>query len=158
VSAQGQVTTDPPVAFASIVDAIDARVAGQPASPALIWRDGAVTYAELGAMVRDAQVALLGLDVPAGVPVALVARKSPRAIAFILACLATRRPLVLPPVDLGRAALDAVIGHPADGVAVRAGLAAVAPYLGLGPADAPLVILDSLRARIAAEDADQEAS
>ena len=56
------------------------------------------------------------------------------------------------------AAIDAVIGHPADGVAVRAGLAAVASYLGLGPAAAPLVILDSLRARIAAEDADQEAS
>jgi len=121
VSAQGQVTTDPPVAFASIVDAIDARVAGLPASPALIWRDGAVTYAELGAMVRDAQVALLGLDVPAGVPVALVARKSPRAIAFILACLATRRPLVLPPVDLGRAALDAVIARSGAGHIVATG-------------------------------------
>lgn len=74
------------------------RAAADPLAPALRTRTGVIGYGELAALAAHAQ-AELGA-VPPG-PVAVLARKSPQAIALVLGCLAAGRPVLLPPVDLG---------------------------------------------------------
>jgi len=70
----------------------------RPTAPALIWRGRAVEYAELANLVLDARRRLQSLDGRG--PIGLLARKSPEAIALILACLLARRPVFVPSPDL----------------------------------------------------------
>ncbi|UBU18007.1 AMP-binding protein [Nonomuraea gerenzanensis] len=79
-----------------------ARTASDPAAPALRTRTGTVSYGELAALAGHAQAELTTL--PPG-PVAVLAKKSPEAIALVLGCLAAGRPVLLPPIDLGPVAL-----------------------------------------------------
>ncbi|TYB71332.1 D-alanine--poly(phosphoribitol) ligase [Nonomuraea sp. PA05] len=79
-----------------------ARTKSDPAAPALRTRKGVVSYGELAALAGHAQAELTTL--PPG-PVAVLAKKSPEAIALVLACLAAGRPVLLPPIDLGAVAL-----------------------------------------------------
>ncbi|MGH3907458.1 MAG: AMP-binding protein [Pseudonocardiaceae bacterium] len=75
---------------------------------ALIWHGDQLTYGEFGAMVRSAEGTLHELELADGVPVAILAKKSPRAIATIFACLAAGRPFLLPSVDAGSTVLDSL--------------------------------------------------
>lgn len=68
---------------------------------ALIWRGERISYGELGEMVESAHAQLAQLKLPEQRPAAILAKKSPQAIALILACLRTRRPVLLPSVALG---------------------------------------------------------
>jgi acyl-coenzyme A synthetase/AMP-(fatty) acid ligase len=70
----------------------------QPDAPALIWDGEAISYGELLRMAESAQSELEGL--PQDRPVGLRAKKSPEAIALVLACLRTRRPFLLPSIEL----------------------------------------------------------
>ncbi|GAA2212412.1 hypothetical protein GCM10009850_078740 [Nonomuraea monospora] len=79
-----------------------ARTKSDPDAPALRTRKGVVSYGELAALAGHAQAELTTL--PPG-PVAVLAKKSPEAIALVLACLAAGRPVLLPPIDLGEVAL-----------------------------------------------------
>ncbi|MEV0998846.1 AMP-binding protein [Nonomuraea sp. NPDC050202] len=79
-----------------------ARTKTDPAAPALLTRTGTVSYGELAALAGHAQAELTTLS-PG--PVAVLAQKSPQAIALVLGCLAAGRPVLLPPVDLGPVAL-----------------------------------------------------
>src|SRR5437867_3648458 len=74
-----------------LVESILARAATDPNEIALVWRDHVVSYGELDARVRSAGTQLAGLDLAAGAPVAVLATKSPDAIALILACLGAGR-------------------------------------------------------------------
>ena len=55
-------------------------------------------------------------------------------------------------------AIAALTAHPADRAAIRAALAALAPHVDLSPTDASIVVIQTLRAAIEAEDAGQGAS
>lgn len=110
----------------SIPESVSAHIAARPESPALIWQRRELTYGELGALVHDAGSALRDLTVTDGIPVAILARKSPQAIALILACLAARRPFLLLSVDLGHLVRDELAG--------RAGCSHL---LAPGPGDPP---------------------
>ncbi|MGE5831191.1 MAG: AMP-binding protein [Micromonosporaceae bacterium] len=81
-----------------------AQARRHPVAPALRSRTEVVTYAELAELTENA---LTTVDGGTG-PVAVLARKSPGAVAVVLAGLAANRPILLPPVDLGRATLGAL--------------------------------------------------
>ncbi len=49
-------------------------------------------------------------------------------------------------------AIDALMGHPADGAAVRAGLAALAPHVGCAADAAPVAIIAALERAIGVSD------
>jgi acyl-coenzyme A synthetase/AMP-(fatty) acid ligase len=74
--------------------------AHDPESPALIWEGETITYGELGKMVDDAYAEIEASNLPADRPIGLRARKSPEAIALVLACLRAERPFMLPSVEL----------------------------------------------------------
>src|SRR5436190_4915534 len=74
--------------------------AHDPESPALIWEGETITYGELGKMVDDAYAEIEASNLPADRPIGLRARKSPEAIALVLACLRAERPFILPSVEL----------------------------------------------------------
>jgi acyl-coenzyme A synthetase/AMP-(fatty) acid ligase len=82
----------------SLADHFVEHAERQPDAPALIWDGEAISYAELHQMAHGAGGELQGL--PEDRPVGLRAKKSPEAIALILACLRTRRPFLLPSVEL----------------------------------------------------------
>jgi acyl-coenzyme A synthetase/AMP-(fatty) acid ligase len=82
----------------SLADHFAEQVERQPDAPALIWDGEAISYGELASMVQNAAGELEGL--PDDRPVGVRAKKSPEAIALILACLWTRRPFLLPSVEL----------------------------------------------------------
>jgi acyl-coenzyme A synthetase/AMP-(fatty) acid ligase len=82
----------------SLADHFAEQADRQPDAPALIWDGEAISYGELRAMSENAEGELDGL--PTDRPVGLRAKKSPEAIALILACLRTRRPFLLPSVEL----------------------------------------------------------
>ena len=78
----------------------DHFAAHAPESPALIWEGETISYGELGRMVDIAYAEIEKADLPAGLPIGLRARKSPEAIALVLACLRAERPFLLPSVEL----------------------------------------------------------
>src|SRR5437879_2048012 len=83
-------------------------------APALVWDATPITYAELQRMVAEAGDALAALGLPEDRPVGIQAKKSPRAIALILACLTARRPFLLPSIELAADTLDKLFAqaHP----------------------------------------------
>lgn len=78
----------------------------RPDLPALVWDDEEIHYGELRAMVDEARERLRRLAPDPARPVAVVGRKSPRAVALILAALVDRRPVLVPSAELGRDMLD----------------------------------------------------
>jgi len=76
----------------------------RPSAPALISRGRPVDYAELADLVLDARQRLQSLGGQG--PIGLLARKSPQAIALILACLLARRPVFVPSPDLAADVLE----------------------------------------------------
>ncbi|MED7948970.1 AMP-binding protein [Streptomyces sp. BE303] len=85
----------------------EARV--RPQAPALLWHADEVSYAELHRMVGAAAARLAGLGLGPAEPVAMVAKKSPQAVAVVLACLMLRRPVLLPSAELGAETLAALV-------------------------------------------------
>lgn len=82
----------------SLADHFAKHAEREPDAPALIWDGEAISYGELEQMADSAGGELEGL--PEDRPVGLRAKKSPEAIALILACLRARRPFLLPSVEL----------------------------------------------------------
>ena len=85
---------------ASLADRFAEQARQQPTAPALVWEGEAVGYGELQEMASEARADLESQGLPEDRPVGIRAKKSPEAIALILACLAARRPFLLPSVEL----------------------------------------------------------
>ena len=81
-------------------DHFEAQAQSQPDAPALIWDGETISYGELAQMVASAHAEVEASDLPEDRPVGIRARKSPEAIALILACLQAQRPFLLPSVEL----------------------------------------------------------
>jgi acyl-coenzyme A synthetase/AMP-(fatty) acid ligase len=92
----------------ALVDQFTEQGESAPAAdaPALIWQGEAISYKKLKEMVARAAEDLGGLDLPRDRPVGIRAKKSPHAIALILACLSDRRPFLLPSVELADETLE----------------------------------------------------
>ncbi|QBI54924.1 AMP-binding protein [Streptomonospora litoralis] len=76
------------------------QVRHRPQAPALHWRGTRVTYGGLYERARRECDRIARLDSHPGEPVAVLADKSPEAVALILACLLLRRPFLLPSTAL----------------------------------------------------------
>ena len=85
---------------ASLADAFRAQASRDPSAPALLWSGSTVTYGELDEMRGRAAAGLAALGLEAGIPVGIQAKKSPEAIALVLACLGDARPFLLPSIEL----------------------------------------------------------
>jgi acyl-coenzyme A synthetase/AMP-(fatty) acid ligase len=81
-------------------DHFSAQAQSRPDAPALIWEGETISYGELGEMTATAFAEVEAAELPEGHPVGIRARKSPEAIALILACLQAQRPFLLPSVEL----------------------------------------------------------
>jgi amino acid adenylation domain-containing protein len=92
----------------TVLGGFAAQVRHRPRAAALVYRGAEVSYGELHRRVLDAggRLARLGLD--PGAVVAVVAAKSPDAIALILALRAKGHPVLLPPLDLPAATRTAL--------------------------------------------------
>jgi len=86
---------------ASLSDRFLERVRQQPAAPALVWDGRRISYRELHAIACGAASRLETPELADQRPVGIKAKKSPQAIALILACLMVRRPVLLASADLG---------------------------------------------------------
>ena len=95
----------------SVADHFAGHAESQPDAPALIWDDRAISYGELNGMADAARTELDALGLPDDRPVGIRARKSPEAIALILACLKTRRPFLLPSIELADETLMKLFGQ-----------------------------------------------
>ncbi|MEA2496816.1 MAG: hypothetical protein QOJ29_4727 [Thermoleophilaceae bacterium] len=117
----------------------------RPAAPALMWRGRHVDYAELADLVLDARLQLRSLGGQG--PIGLLARKSPQAIALILACLLERRPVFVPSPDLAADTLERLFARAGCGHVLRPGEdAAPAPAprtRAVGGPDAALMLTTS---------------
>jgi acyl-coenzyme A synthetase/AMP-(fatty) acid ligase len=82
----------------SLADHFAEQAQRQPDAPAVIWDGEPISYGELQQMAEGAGGELEGL--PEDRPVGLRAKKSPEAIALILACLRARKPFLLPSIEL----------------------------------------------------------
>jgi non-ribosomal peptide synthetase component F len=91
----------------TLADHFAEHAQSEPDAPALIWQqDERITYGELKQMADSADAELARLDLPLDRPVGIRAKKSPEAIALVLACLRQRRPFLLPSVELPVEVLD----------------------------------------------------
>ena len=84
----------------SLAEAFAEQAQRQPKAPALVWEGEPISYGELHEMASDAQAGLEAEGLPDDLPVGIRAKKSPEAIALILACLGARRPFLLPSIEL----------------------------------------------------------
>jgi acyl-coenzyme A synthetase/AMP-(fatty) acid ligase len=86
------------------VTSLAAHVAAQakraPNAPALIWAEQATSYGELHSMADSAFAEHDLESLPLDRPIGIRAKKSPEAIALILACLRSGRPFLLPSIEL----------------------------------------------------------
>ena len=90
-----------------LTDGVLAWAGSRPDAPALRWRGADVSYGRLAELVSRAGADLAAH--PGAGPVAVVAKKSPEVIAFVLACVRAGRTVLLPSPDLGRKALDELV-------------------------------------------------
>jgi len=82
----------------SLADHVADHARARPQAPALLWDGEAIGYGELGELAASTGA---GLDqLPSGRPVGIRAKKSPDAIALILACMRARIPFLLPSIEL----------------------------------------------------------
>ena len=84
----------------SLYDRFAAHANDRPDAPALIWDGETISYGELAEMAASAYAEIEGSNLPGDRPVGIRARKSPEAIALVLACLRARLPFLLPSVEL----------------------------------------------------------
>lgn len=84
----------------SLADRFAEQARRQPKAPALVWEDEPISYGELQEMAADARAELDAEGLPEDRPVGIRAKKSPEAIALILACLGARKAFLLPSIEL----------------------------------------------------------
>lgn len=77
-------------------DAFLSQVETRPDETALVWHGQETTYRELFEMATKAGAQLAGLDLGPDEPVGVLAKKSPAAVALVLACVLARRRFLLP--------------------------------------------------------------
>lgn len=97
----------------SLADRFNEHARSQPDAPALVWQGEQISYGALQEMAAAAEADLTKLDLPTDRPVGIRAKKSPEAIALILACLGQRRPFLLPSVELAPETLDTLFAQAA---------------------------------------------
>lgn len=93
----------------SLLGCLGEHARARPDSVALVLGGQRVTYGELVAMSLAAYLRIDALGLPRGARVAVHAHKSVGTVALIVACLAARRPFLLPSAELGAAATDALL-------------------------------------------------
>ncbi|MFE0684171.1 AMP-binding protein [Streptomyces sp. NPDC058961] len=81
------------------------QVRTRPDATALVLNAAETSYRELYELARQESGRLACLDLAPGVPVGVLADKSPGAVALVLACLLVRRPVMLPSPALADALL-----------------------------------------------------
>lgn len=87
-------------AIRSIADHFAEQAARRPDAPALIWDGQPISYAELQGLADAAFAELEAARLPTDRPIGVRAKKSPEAIALILACLRFGAPFLLPSIEL----------------------------------------------------------
>jgi acyl-coenzyme A synthetase/AMP-(fatty) acid ligase len=85
----------------------------RPTAPALVWQGETISYGDLLEMASAADADVVRLDLPIDRPVGIRAKKSPQAIALVLACLKAGRPFVLPSVELAPDTLEQLFAQAA---------------------------------------------
>ena len=88
------------IATRSIADHFAEQAARQPDAPALIWDGHPISYAELQGLADAAFAEVEAARLPTDRPIGVRAKKSPEAIALILACLRSGAPFLLPSIEL----------------------------------------------------------
>ncbi|OEJ60434.1 hypothetical protein BGM19_22920 [Streptomyces agglomeratus] len=88
------------------LDHLTDQAALRPHGTALVFREERVTYGDLLSTAQDLRTQLADLGLPAGRPVALSVKKSPGAIALVIALLMERRQILLPSPELGEDVLQ----------------------------------------------------
>ena len=84
----------------SIADHFAEQAARRPDAPALIWDGQPISYAELQGLADASFAELEAARLPTDRPIGVRAKKSPEAIALILACLRSGAPFLLPSIEL----------------------------------------------------------
>jgi acyl-coenzyme A synthetase/AMP-(fatty) acid ligase len=97
----------------SLADQFTEMARSQPSAPALIWQGEQISYGQLLDMASAADADIMRLELPDDRPVGIRAKKSPQAVALILACLKAGRPFVLPSIELAPETLDALFAQAA---------------------------------------------
>ncbi len=95
----------------SIADHFADQVERQPDAPALIWDGEPISYAALRELADAASADLEGARLPQDRPVGIRAKKSPEAIALILACLRAGHSFLLPSIELASETLAALFAQ-----------------------------------------------
>jgi acyl-coenzyme A synthetase/AMP-(fatty) acid ligase len=90
----------------NLADRFMEHARNRPDAPALVWQSETISYAGLLEMASAADADVTRLDLPTDRPVGIRAKKSPQAVALVLACLKAGRPFVLPSVELAPETLD----------------------------------------------------
>ncbi len=84
----------------SIADHFAEQAERRPDAAALIWDGEPISYAELLALADAAHAEIEGARLPLDRPVGIRAKKSPEAIALIIACLRAGHAFLLPSIEL----------------------------------------------------------
>jgi acyl-coenzyme A synthetase/AMP-(fatty) acid ligase len=95
----------------SIANHFADRVERQPDAPALIWEGEPISYAELKGLADSAYSEIEGARLPDDRPVGIRAKKSPEAIALILASLRAGKSFLLPSIELAPETLAALFAQ-----------------------------------------------
>ena len=95
----------------SLLGCLGEHAAARPESAALVMGHERVSYAELCARSLAAYTRIDALGLPRGARVAVHATKSIHTVAVIVACLAARRPFLLPATDLGADVMDSLLAR-----------------------------------------------
>lgn len=90
----------------NLADRFMEHARNRPDAPALVWQGETISYSALLDMASAADADVTRLDLPTDRPVGIRAKKSPQAVALVLACLKAGRPFVLPSVELAEETLD----------------------------------------------------
>jgi len=94
-----------------LCDAFCSHVDRQPDAPALVWRGQQTTYGELSDLADRARDRLADLDLGPEEPVGVLVKKSPAAVALVLACLLARRRFLLPSPALADQSLTSLFAQ-----------------------------------------------
>ncbi|MBT2479855.1 AMP-binding protein [Streptomyces sp. ISL-94] len=87
---------DPAAVELGLLGGFLTQVRDRPHATALLFNGDETSYRELYELAGRERDRLALLDLAPGVPVGVLADKSPAAVALVLACLLARRPLLLP--------------------------------------------------------------
>ncbi len=97
----------------SLADQFIETARNRPDAPALVWQGEEISYGKLLDMASAADADVMRLELPNDRPVGIRAKKSPQAIALVLACLKAGRPFLLPSVELADDTLDQLFAQAA---------------------------------------------